>query len=52
MCSVCCAVLCRDMVAPMGVEVVTDFETNPHGTPYLKSMFRHVEHHGSSKMFG
>ena len=35
-----------------GAEVVADFETNKYGTPKLKSMFRHVEHHGNSQMFG
>jgi hypothetical protein len=36
----------------LGVEVVTEFDTNPYGTPLLKSMFAHVEHHSNSKFVG
>jgi hypothetical protein len=30
-------------MAPLGVPVVTDFLTNPHGTPVLRSMFQVLE---------
>lgn len=36
----------------LGVEVVSDFRTNPHGSPILTSMWKHVEHHSTSKMVG
>lgn len=43
----------RDMMAPLpGVEVVDKYETNKFGTPFLHSMFQHVEHHAGSHMFG
>lgn len=42
----------RTMVAPLGLEVVSDFMTNPHGTPYLRSMFEHVTHHADSPFVG
>ncbi len=35
-----------------GAEVVREFEVNSYGTPILRSMFKHVEHHASSKFVG
>ena len=42
----------KDLAAEVGVEAVSDFATNPHGTPILRSMFKHVEHHSSSRFIG
>lgn len=36
----------------MGVEVVTNFGTNPFGTPLLKWMFQYVENRTNSPFFG
>lgn len=30
----------RDMVRPLGIEIVSEFETSPYGMPYVRSMFQ------------
>lgn len=42
----------REMCAQEGVFATGDFERNPHGTPFLKSMYQWVERHTRARMYG
>lgn len=41
-----------DLCEKIGVQCVTEFALNRHGTPFLKSMFQWVEDHSRAALFG